>query len=215
MVEKSIEIEVDNGVLKGDLTVPDEASGLVLFAHGSGSSRKSPRNRHVASVLNGVGLATFLFDLLTAEEDKIDMVTRNLRFDIDLLGRRLGKATDRISGEPEAEGLEKGYFGASTGAAAALRAADGRPEIRAIVSRGGRPDLAGDSLLGVTAPTLLIVGGNDTAVIEMNREAAARMTAINEIRVIPGAGHLFEEPGRLDDVAALASGWFERYMKRS
>jgi len=214
MVERSIDIEIGNGVLPGDLTVPEGARALVLFAHGSGSSRKSPRNRHVASVLNGKGLATFLFDLLTAEEDKIDMVTGNLRFDIDLLGGRLGKATDRISEEPEAGGMEKGYFGASTGAAAALRAADGRPEIKAIVSRGGRPDLAGDSLLRVASPTLLIVGGNDPAVIEMNREAASRMTAVNEIRVVPGAGHLFEEPGRLDAVAELASRWFERYLKR-
>ncbi len=199
--------------LEGDLRIPAGARGIVLFAHGSGSSRFSPRNRFVADVLFQAGLATLLIDLLTAREESIDRVTAALRFNIGLLAERLVDVTDWIARQPETGSLQIGYFGSSTGAAAALIAAARRPErIGAIVSRGGRPDLAGPALSAVRAPTLLIVGGADRQVIQLNKEAMARMTAPTELRIIPGATHLFEEPGALEQVAQLAAEWFVRHL---
>jgi len=187
---------------------------LVLFAHGSGSSRHSPRNRFVADALNNVNIATLLLDLLTAEEDRVDRETAELRFDIGLLTRRLVSATQWARQNASFASLPFGYFGASTGAAAALAAAAGLPkEIAAVVSRGGRPDLAGaDALSQVRAPTLLIVGGADRTVIELNRAAAAHLHAEHELTIVPNAGHLFEEPGALAEVARLASLWFAKYF---
>jgi len=185
----------------------------VLFAHGSGSGRHSPRNRYVAQELRQAGLATLLIDLLTPEEEEIDLRTRHLRFDIGLLAVRLTGATDWLKREPDTRNLRVGYFGASTGAGAALVAAAERPEeVGAIVSRGGRPDLAGDALPRVRAPTLLIVGGNDASVIEMNREATERLRVEKELKIVSGATHLFEEPGALEKVARLASDWFVWYL---
>jgi len=199
--------------LEGNLTIPDNATGLVLFAHGSGSSRFSPRNRYVAEVLQQAGLATLLIDLLTPEEEKIDNRTGHLRFDIDLLAERLASATDWLSEQPTTRQLRAGYFGASTGGGAALVAAAKRPQsVRAVVSRGGRPDLAGAALPQVQAPTLLLVGGLDTPVIEMNRQAMAQMHAETRLVIVPGATHLFEEPGTLEEVARLARDWFLRYL---
>jgi pimeloyl-ACP methyl ester carboxylesterase len=187
---------------------------MVVFAHGSGSGRHSPRNRFVADVLVSTGLATLLIDLLTQEEEMIDLQTAKLRFDIRLLAERLGGVTDWLAGEPYAAGLSTGYFGASTGAAAALIAAADRPErVRAIVSRGGRPDLAGPVLPRVRQPTLLIVGGEDDVVIDLNRLALRELGGIKQLVIIPGATHLFEEPGALEQVAALASKWFLRYLE--
>jgi putative phosphoribosyl transferase len=205
---QDIAIPIDGLVLEGTLAIPHRAAGLVMFAHGSGSSRHSPRNRHVAALLNERGLTTLLFDLLTAEEERIDAVDATLRFDVDMLAERLVAATDSIvaSGRPP---LPIGYFGGSTGAAAALIAAARRPaQIFAVVSRGGRPDLASASLAAVRAPTLLIVGGADPSVLQANREAAAKLTAPHQVVVVPGATHLFEEPGALDEVAHLAGSWF-------
>ncbi|MDC4227286.1 MAG: dienelactone hydrolase family protein [Candidatus Manganitrophus sp.] len=200
-------------LLEGDLRIPAGARGIVLFAHGSGSSRFSPRNRFVADVLYRAGLATLLIDLLTAQEESIDRVTAALRFNIGLLAERLVDVTDWVAQQPEIRSLQIGYFGSSTGAAAALIAAARRPDrIGAIVSRGGRPDLAGPALGEVRAPTLLIVGGEDRQVIELNKEAMARMRAPAELKIIPGATHLFEEPGALEQVAQLASEWFVRYL---
>lgn len=191
--------------LEGDLTIPNNAKGLVLFAHGSGSSRKSPRNRYVAQVLNSGGVATLLFDLLTPEEERVDAVTAELRFNIDLLTERLVKVTQFIL----KEGLKIGYFGASTGAAAALKAAAQLPnEIAAVVSRGGRPDLALERLPQVQAPTLLIVGSLDLQVIEMNKTALKLMRCEKELKIVAGATHLFEEPGTLENVAEVALDWF-------
>jgi len=185
----------------------------VLFAHGSGSSRLSPRNRHVARVLNEAALATLLVDLLTPDEEAIDARTTHLRFDISLLAQRLIGATDWLSDHPDTRGLRVGYFGASTGAAAALVAAAVRAAaVGAVVSRGGRPDLAGRALALVRAPTLLIVGGRDAQVLELNREAFAQLTCEKRLEIVPGATHLFEEPGALDRVAFLARDWFERYL---
>jgi len=199
--------------LGGHLTVPPDAAGVVLFAHGSGSSRHSPRNRMVAAQLRRVGLATLLLDLLSAEEEAVDAGTATLRFDIGLLARRLAAATDWLAGHEPTRGLPLGYFGASTGAAAALVAAAERPEVvGAVVSRGGRPDLAGEVLGGVCAPTLLIVGGSDRAVVACNRDALARLRVERALEIIPGATHLFEEPGALERVAALACGWFARHL---
>lgn len=199
--------------LGGNLTLPPGAHGVVLFAHGSGSSRHSPRNRYVASVLNRAGLGTLLMDLLTVDEERIDAVTAHLRFDINLLAGRLVNATDWLRQEVATREMTIGYFGASTGAAAALVAASVRPEfVRAIVSRGGRPDLAADYLSKVEAPTLLIVGGDDEVVIGMNRKALAGLTVVKELRIVPGATHLFEEPGALEEVARLAAEWFSRYL---
>jgi putative phosphoribosyl transferase len=193
--------------------VPDVARGIVLFAHGSGSSRFSTRNQFVADYLNGGGLATLLFDLLTAEEHRVDAVTRELRFDIELLADRLVGAVDWIATREEAAGLPVGLFGASTGAAAALMAAAARPErVAAVVSRGGRPDLAERALPRVRAPTLLIVGGLDDQVIDLNNFAAARLIVPHQVRIVAGATHLFEERGTLEQVAMLARAWFVEHL---
>lgn len=210
---RSVRIPVGGVVLDGDLSIPTPARGLVLFVHGSGSSRHSDRNRHVAQSLNVAGLATLLFDLLTAEEEPIDRRTAGLRFNIPLLVERLEGATDWALRQDGLRGLRLGYFGASTGGGAALMAAAARPEsVAAIVSRGGRPDLAGDALPNVQAPTLLLVGGDDVPVIGMNEEAMKQMTAQVIMEVVPGASHLFEEPGKLEEVARLARDWFERFL---
>lgn len=211
--EKPVQIAAGRSRLEGDLVIPAGAQGLVLFAHGSGSSRRSPRNRLVAAELQGAGHATLLFDLLTPEEEAVDIRTAELRFDIPFLAERLIAALEWARAQPETGGLGVGYFGASTGAAAALVAAAERPEpVRAIVSRGGRPDLAGDALSRVRAPTLLIVGGNDAPVIPLNREALAKIPAEKELVIVPGASHLFEEAGKLEEVARLAREWFTRYL---
>ena len=200
-------------VVDGNLVIPEDALGIVLFAHGSGSSRFSPRNRTVARALNDGGMATLLIDLLTAEEEAIDRVTARLRFDIDLLTQRVIGATDWLAQAPEISTLRIGYFGASTGAAAALMSAAYRPEtVSAIVSRGGRPDLAITGLSYVLAPTLLIVGGNDVPVIEMNRAALAELCCEKRLELVPGATHLFEEAGALEQVTQLAFDWFTRYL---
>jgi putative phosphoribosyl transferase len=207
-----LSIRLDNLTLKGDLTIPEEAQGLVLFAHGSGSGRKSSRNRLVASVLQKQAIATLLFDLLTEEEEEIDRQTAHIRFDIPLLSQRLVEVT-RWTGESDAHDLPIGYFGASTGAAAALiAAAQFGPSIHAVVSRGGRPDLAGHHLKKVTAPTLLIVGSRDSAVIQMNADALLMLGCPKEIQIIAGATHLFEEPGTLEQVAQLAANWFSQHF---
>jgi putative phosphoribosyl transferase len=199
--------------LEGELHVPDHATGFVLFAHGSGSSRHSPRNKFVAEELQAAGLATLLIDLLTPEEEAIDQHTARLRFDISLLARRLVLATRWLAEEPSTRSLRVGYFGASTGAAAALVAAAAEPErVGAVVSRGGRPDLAGPALSQVRAPTLLIVGSRDLEVLELNRAAMARIPAETRLKIVPGATHLFEEPGALAVVARLAREWFLRYL---
>jgi putative phosphoribosyl transferase len=198
--------------LSGDLLAPDGAEAIVVFAHGTGSSRQSPRNRQVARTLNEVGLATFLIDLLSEDEERADRATGELRFDIGLLAGRLLSATDWLSAYAETSGLRIGYFGASTGAAAALVAAAERPATGAVVSRGGRPDLAGESLGRVPAPTLLIVGGNDAQVLELNESALNELAVEAELVVVPGATHLFEEPGALEDVARLARDWFVRHL---
>jgi dienelactone hydrolase len=199
--------------LDGDLVVPRGASGIVLFAHGSGSSRHSPRNQYVAAELGKAGLATLLMDLLTHREEAIDRGTAELRFDIGLLARRLVAAVDWIRATPDTAHLTIGCFGASTGAAAALVAAAERPDVvAAVVSRGGRPDLAGDALPRVKAPTLLIVGGDDAPVIAMNREAMAQLQAEARLEIVPGATHLFEEPGTLEAVARMARDWFVRWL---
>jgi len=205
-------LPVDSGPIEGDLIVPEHARGIVVFAHGSGSSRHSSRNQRVAGALRAARLGTLLFDLLTAAEEREDERTRALRFDIALLGRRLVTVTDALAAEPSAQGLPVAYFGASTGAAAALVAAAERPDVRAIVSRGGRPDLAGEALQRVKAPTLLIVGGLDREVIALNREAEQMLGGPTELVIVPGATHLFEEPGALDEVAKLAARHFTRYL---
>ena len=213
MDEQVVQVPAGAVTLDGNLGVPADARGIVLFAHGSGSSRHSPRNRHVAGVLREAGLATLLMDLLTADEEAIDLQTQRLRFDISLLADRLVGATDWLARNPDTRDLTIGYFGASTGAAAALVAAAERPDaVGAIVSRGGRPDLAGAALARVRAPTLLIVGGNDIPVIGMNQEAMAQLHAETKLEIVPGATHLFEEPGALEEVARLAREWFERYL---
>jgi dienelactone hydrolase len=199
--------------LDGMLEIPDRAIGLVLFAHGSGSSRLSSRNRHVAHVLQRSGLATLLFDLLTRAEENIDAVNGHLRFDIPFLASRLEIATRWVIQDERTLPLRVGYFGASTGAAAALIAATAADlEIGAVVSRGGRPDLAEDALEKVRAPTLLIVGGADEPVISLNEEAFARLTTVKRLEIVPDATHLFEEPGALDAVADLAARWFAEYL---
>ena len=207
--EQSVDIPMDAAIHQGALAIPPAAKGLVLFAHGSGSGRLSPRNNYVASVLHESGVATLLFDLLTEAEDRI----YENRFDIDLLTRRLLLATQWAGQQAATRGLGIGYFGASTGAAAALKAAAAvGPEIRAVVSRGGRPDLALDDLARVQAPTLLIVGGDDTVVIGLNRAAYHELRGEKELKIIPGATHLFEEPGTLEQVAAAAARWFEHHL---
>jgi putative phosphoribosyl transferase len=202
-------VPVDSVRLEGDLSVPTAAKGAVLFAHGSGSSRHSPRNRYVADVLNEGGLATLLIDLLTADEQEVDLQTANLRFNIPFLARRLETITRWLSVHAETHNLSLGLFGASTGAAAALVAAAQLPNlVRAVVSRGGRPDLAGEALARVEAPTLLIVGGADPVVLDLNRKAMALMRCETQLQNIPGAGHLFEEAGALQKVSLLARDWF-------
>jgi dienelactone hydrolase len=211
--ERLVQVSTDSVILEGNLGIPEGAEGIVLFAHGSGSSRFSPRNQFVARVLCEGGLATLLIDLLTSEEEKIDRRTRHLRFDINLLAGRLVGATDWLSQHPDTRDLHIGHFGASTGAAAALIAATERPDVvEAIVSRGGRPDLAGPVLSQVEAPTLLIVGGNDIPVIELNQQALAQLRTEKKLEIVPGATHLFEEPGALEQVAQLARQWFQRYL---
>lgn len=211
--QRSVQIAAGDVTLAGDLSIPQEAMGLVLFAHGSGSSRFSPRNRFVAQVLQAGGLATLLFDLLTAGEEEIDLHTRHLRFDIPLLAGRLVAATDWVLQQPTLAQFKIGYFGSSTGAAAALIAATQRPEVvRAVVSRGGRPDLALPVLPQVQAPTLLIVGGNDQPVIQMNEQALAQLCTEAKLEIVPGASHLFEEPGTLETAARLACEWFQHHL---
>ncbi|MDQ6675199.1 MAG: dienelactone hydrolase family protein [Chloroflexota bacterium] len=199
--------------LEADLVVPNAPLGVALFAHGSGSSRRSPRNRYVAEVLNRAGLATLLLDLLTEEEERVDQVTAEFRFDIELLAERLAGATDWLVRNPSTGGLRIGYFGASTGAAAALVAAAEHPErVAAVVSRGGRPDLAGDALGLVRAPTLLIVGGDDALVIALNKDALAALRCEKQLKIVPDATHLFEESGTLEWAADLARDWFVRHL---
>lgn len=213
---ESIVIDTGRGGIGADLRVPPNAVALVMFAHGSGSSRFSSRNRAVASFLEGRGFGTLLLDLLTREEDAVDQVTAEHRFDIPRLGRRVVTATDWTDGRADLRALPLGYFGASTGAAAALLAAAERPDrVRAVVSRGGRPDLAGAALPRVQAPTLLIAGSRDEPVIAMNQAAMARMTAETALEIVPGATHLFEEPGTIEQVMALAAGWFQRWLARA
>lgn len=210
---QAVHIDVGPIAVDGDLHVPERAEGLVVFAHGSGSSRFSRRNRAVAKVLEHSHFATLLLDLLTTDEEAVDDRTAEYRFDIPLLGERVIGATDWVRGRPDLEVLPIAFFGASTGAAAALIAAAARPEVtRAVISRGGRPDLAEDALARVQAPTLLIVGGDDGPVIEMNREAMRRMQAPVHLEIVPGATHLFEEPGALEQVAALAAGWCRKHL---
>ncbi|SNT58927.1 Dienelactone hydrolase [Actinomadura meyerae] len=210
-----ITLKLRDAELDGDLAIPEGATGVVLFAHGSGSSRLSPRNRAVAEGLNAAGLGTLLIDLLTRHEDEVDRVTAALRFDIELLTLRLIGAIDRLAegleAAPHTAGLPIGLFGASTGAAAALAAAAARPEIRAVVSRGGRPDLAGPSLPRVRAPVLLIVGGRDPEVLKLNEQAHERLEH-SEIHIVSGATHLFEEPGALEEVTTQAADWFNRHL---
>lgn len=212
--QAGVAIAAGGVILRGDLVVPETPSGLVLFAHGSGSSRLSGRNRWVARELNDAGLATLLFDLLTAEEERVDAVTRALRFDIPLLANRLSQTTAWVMRQAALAPLPLGYFGASTGAAAALAASVDWPQVSAIVSRGGRPDLAGPVLGRVRAATLLVVGGNDYAVIGMNRDALADLRCEAQLSIVPGATHLFEEPGALEAVATLAADWFATHLTR-
>lgn len=213
-VEQRVRISTGSVALSGDLVIPDEARGAVLFAHGSGSGRHSPRNRLVARRLQDAGLATLLIDLLTEVEETVDSRTAHLRFDIGMLAGRLVGATDWLARDARTAGLAIGYFGASTGAGAALVAATVRRDrVGAIVSRGGRPDLAAGALSAVQAPTLLIVGGDDEVVIGVNRQALTRLGApVKRLEIVPGASHLFEEPGKLEEVARLAAEWFTRHL---
>ncbi len=214
--ERLVQIPAGRVALEGNLRVPEPARGVVVFAHGSGSSRFSPRNRFVADVLAQAGLATLLMDLLTPDEEAVDELTRHHRFDIGLLAERLIAASDWVRKQPDTEHLAIGYFGASTGGGAALVAAAERPDlVKAIVSRGGRPDLAGPALPLVQAPTLLIVGGRDEVVIELNRQAFNQLRCEKRLEVVPGATHLFEEPGTLEQVARLARDWFVRYLAQT
>ncbi len=209
--QSPVRISAPPVVLDGSLALPARACGVILFAHGSGSSRHSPRNRYVAEVLHRAGLGTLLFDLLTEDEELI----AELRFDIPLLTRRLVGATDWLASQPATRGLAIGYFGASTGGGAALVAAGEKPDVvGAVVSRGGRPDLAGSALARVQAPTLLIVGGEDTPVILMNREALSELRCEKKLEIVPGATHLFEEPGTLETVARLAREWFVDHLRQ-
>ena len=210
---KEIEITADKVVLKGNLSIPKNAKAIILFAHGSGSSRFSPRNQYVAQVLYKAGLATLLMDLLTKEEELIDEQTGEIRFNIEFLADRLIGATKWLKKNSEAKKLAVGYFGSSTGAGAALIAAAKYPaDIKTIVSRGGRPDLAMPYLKKVKASVLLIVGGNDIPVIRMNKEAMKQLSIEKKLEIVPGATHLFEEPGKLEEVAKLAAGWFTKHM---
>jgi putative phosphoribosyl transferase len=212
-VERDVRVPAGIVTLPGTLGVPDSGQGVVLFAHGSGSSRLSPRNRYVARVLQDAGLATLLIDLLSPDEEQADLVTGRLRFDIGLLAARLVNAIDWLAAETATRTRRVGLFGASTGGGAALVAATERPDsVGAVVSRGGRPDLADDALPRVIAPTLLIVGGDDDVVIDLNRRALARMRAEVRLEIVPGATHLFEEPGALEQVAELARQWFRQHL---
>ncbi|MFF2409370.1 dienelactone hydrolase family protein [Streptomyces sp. NPDC058092] len=211
MKSEAVSIPVDGSAIVGDLVIPEQAAGVVLFAHGSGSSRHSPRNRAVAASLREAGLGTLLLDLLTEQEERLDAVSGEYRFDIGLLGRRLVTAVDWLGDRPATADLPLGLFGASTGAAAALVAATERPDrVQSVVSRGGRPDLAAEALSQVRSPVLLIVGGDDRHVLMLNREAAEQLRVPHRLYVIPGATHLFEEPGALEDVADAACQWFLR-----
>ena len=212
---RAVRLDVEGASLNGDLGVPARAAGIVVFAHGSGSSRHSSRNRAVAQALQRVGLATLLLDLLTEGEERLDVVTGEFRVDIPLLGSRVAAAVDWAAGDPRTSSLALGLFGASTGAAAALIAASDRRAVRAVVSRGGRPDLAERALEHVEAPTLLIVGGRDSVVIALNRQAYARLSGPKQLEIVPGATHLFEEPGTLEEVSRLASDWFVRHLGSS
>jgi putative phosphoribosyl transferase len=212
---ETVDVRIEHGriMLNGELAIPRGATGVVLFAHGSGSSRHSRRNQHVARAIRDAGVGTLLFDLLTHDEEAVDDYTRHLRFDIPLLASRLVSATAWIAAGAETRNLQIGYFGASTGAAAALvAAAELGPTLGAVVSRGGRPDLAGDALGDVQAPTLLVVGELDDVVLRLNQEAYARLRCHRHLEVVPGASHLFEEPGTLDEVSRLASDWFVRHF---
>lgn len=212
----TVNVPISGIQLEGVLSTPTSAAGVVLFAHGSGSSRRSPRNRYVADILNESGLATLLIDLLTEDEQQVDMQTAQLRFDIPFLARRLVAITGWLRDRPEVAGLGIGHFGASTGAAAALVAAAELPDrVHAVVSRGGRPDLAGPGLRLVQASTLLIVGGADPVVLELNQRAMALMNCEKDLVIVPGAGHLFEEPGALQNVASLARDWFLNHLHRA
>lgn len=211
--ETVVHVSTSTATLEGNLSMPAGASGVVLFAHGSGSSRRSPRNRYVAQVLQEGDLATLLVDLLTADEEAIDTLTAQLRFDMNLLSNRLIGAVDWLSNYPTTRNLGIGLFGASTGGGAALIAAAARPgQVEAVVSRGGRPDLAGPALPKVEAPTLLIVGGRDTQVIQMNRQAMTQIRGKKKLEIVPEASHLFEEPGALEEVARLAREWFQAHL---
>ncbi len=212
----AVSIPAGDAAIAGDLVVPQHAHGIVLFAHGSGSSRHSPRNRFVAQELQKANLATLLMDLLTPAEETLDEATGgSLRFDIGLLSARLETASDWVRANPTTSRLPLGYFGASTGAAAALvaAAAGWRGKVSAVVSRGGRPDMAHDALGAVNAPTLLIVGGDDEAVIELNRQALQKLSCEKRLEIVPGATHLFEEPGTLEQVASLVADWFDRHLR--
>jgi putative phosphoribosyl transferase len=215
MMSRAVRIELPEAVLHGDLTLPEGAEGLVVFAHGSGSSRRSPRNRFVARRINEEGLGTLLMDLLTEEEERVDEVTRELRFDIGLLARRVAAVVEWVGRQKESADLRVGLFGSSTGAAAALVAAAELPEgaVQAVVSRGGRPDLAGVALGGVRCSVLMIVGGSDDVVIELNEQARAAMTCETELVIVPGATHLFEEAGALERVADVAAEWLGGKLK--
>jgi putative phosphoribosyl transferase len=203
-----------NSAIEGNLTIPPDARAIVTFAHGSGSSRFSPRNQYVAKIFNQSGFATLLIDLLTSQEEEIDLATAEFRFNIGLLAKRLISATDWLKLDPSTQNMVFGYFGASTGAAAALIAAAKLPDdIRAVVSRGGRPDLAADFLGLVKAPTQLLVGGDDTEVIVLNQQALDLISAEKKLIIVPGATHLFEEPGKLDEVAQFSVDWFKRYLR--
>jgi putative phosphoribosyl transferase len=212
-LQEEITISTDGVLLRGTLIIPEDTKGIVLFAHGSGSSRFSPRNQCVASELQSGSITTLLMDLLTAQEETIDLQTRELRFDIPLLARRLEGATDWLFANPKSKGFPIGYFGSSTGAAAALIAAANKNKfVKAVVSRGGRPDLARNSLPKVQAPTLLIVGGNDYPVIDLNQQAYDLLQCEKKMEIVPGATHLFEEPGTLEQVAKLAKNWFIHHL---
>ena len=212
-VGKPVRIQVGNVILEGELKLPANAPGVVLFAHGSGSSRHSPRNQFVAGVIREAGIGTLLFDLLTHDEEQQDAVSGALRFDIGLLAKRLVGVTRWLDKQPETKGLKVGYFGASTGGGAALvAAAELGDRISAVVSRGGRPDLAGDALPGVKSPTLLVVGGHDEMVICLNDDAFEKLQCEKDFRIVPGATHLFEEPGKLEQVAQISAHWFQTHM---
>jgi len=214
MRKEEVSVPVGKSTIEGNLTIPSGAEGIVLFAHGSGSGRFSTRNQYVARVLNEAGIGTFLVDLLTKEEEEADTETGGFRFNINLLAERLAAATEWLKKNPATKSLAVGYFGSSTGAAAALIAATRFPkDVRTIVSRGGRPDLAIQQLHKVHVPTLFVVGSRDTEVLELNKEAMAQVPAEKRLEIIPGATHLFEEPGKLEEVARLSAKWFSAHLR--